>query len=291
VCEMKVTQTWHAPSLQSPAAAREVFEEIGRAVPISLISTFRPHLMTVRPDEILRDVLERSELRQYDFLPVEARGAVRGLLCAEDLRRSGAMARSDVRVRDKALKLEDVALISADAPMLEFIRSAHTYRCRLVLRGTKIDGIVTFSDLQQLPVRALLFMLITHMELLIAEVIRCVSQVPDEWTMYLAKQRQERIETRWRRLESDNMAIDRLTATEFGDKISILSKWLGRLPARLPASPSLLATLREAERLRHVVAHSGDYAKDRKNAQQTSRRVEESLSAVGWLTDVWQVVR
>lgn len=65
-------------------------------------------------------------------------------------------------------------LISADSGILTYIERAdeHEHTCRLVLYGDRLEGIVTLSDLQKLAVRPALFMLVTHVELLMARWIR-----------------------------------------------------------------------------------------------------------------------
>jgi hypothetical protein len=49
-------------------------------------------------------------------------------------------------------KLDDSLLVSTDAPLWEFIHTVHEQPYRLVVQKTKIDGIVTWSDLLKVPV-------------------------------------------------------------------------------------------------------------------------------------------
>jgi hypothetical protein len=55
--------------------------------------------------------------------------------------------------------------------VLAYLEEADRHPCRLVMRGTRIAGIITILDIQQLPVRPALFLLVTHLELLMAAVI------------------------------------------------------------------------------------------------------------------------
>jgi predicted transcriptional regulator len=49
-------------------------------------------------------------------------------------------------------KLDDSPLVLTDAPLWEFIHTVHEQPYRLVVQKTKIDGIVTWSDLLKVPV-------------------------------------------------------------------------------------------------------------------------------------------
>jgi hypothetical protein len=84
-------------------------------------------------------------------------------------------------VRDHAKSLSEENLIGADAGILTFVRDADSRPCRLVVAGTEIIGLVSLSDLQRLSVRPVLFMLITHLELLMTDVIRAEFEASSEW--------------------------------------------------------------------------------------------------------------
>jgi hypothetical protein len=61
------------------------------------------------------------------------------------------------RVYEKMRHLSEANLIGADASILAFVRDADRHKCRLVVSGCEISGLVSLSDLQRLPVRAALF--------------------------------------------------------------------------------------------------------------------------------------
>ncbi|MBV5269366.1 MAG: hypothetical protein JZU55_04890, partial [Afipia sp.] len=68
--------------------------------------------------------------------------------------------------------ITEADLIGADAGILDFIRQADFSKFRFLVTGTEISGLVSLSDLQRLPVRAALFGVITHLEMVMTEVIR-----------------------------------------------------------------------------------------------------------------------
>ena len=63
---------------------------------------------------------------------------------------------------------EDI-VIGADASIIDFVTTADERQTRLVVSGDRVAGLVSLSDLQQLPVRAALFTLITRLEIAMAQ--------------------------------------------------------------------------------------------------------------------------
>jgi hypothetical protein len=61
---------------------------------------------------------------------------------------------SEEPVSARMSRLSDENLIGADASILTFVRNADRQKCRLVLSGLEISGLVSLSDLQRLPVWA-----------------------------------------------------------------------------------------------------------------------------------------
>jgi hypothetical protein len=153
-----------------------------------------------------------------------------------------------------------------------------------LLRQTRIAGIVTISDLQKLPVRPALFLVVTHLELLMAAAIRSrfAGQFDEAWLALLGSRR-EGVEDRWRDLNSKNLAIDRINATQFADKRQILIK-----SGLLQCSRSLAEReLSAIERLRDSLAHASDYALTIESAQSTICRVK---LAQRWIKTLQQVL-
>jgi hypothetical protein len=158
---------------------------------------------------------------------------------------------------------EDI-IISADAGILTYIESAAEQPCRLVLRGRQLDGIVTLSDLQRLPVRPTIFLLITHLELLMSDWIRQRCQSEQDWLKLLDDGRHKAIEKQWGKLQDNDLAIDRLTATHFSDKYKLVVK-LGSF-GDADGCENELYRIKE---LRNRVAHAGDYALTQETARET----------------------
>jgi hypothetical protein len=171
------------------------------------------------------DLVSNPTHQPYDYLPVRKGGRIVGLLPLHEFR-DGLTRPAGETASVSMQPLDQSSLIASGTGALAYIEEADQHPCRLVMRGTRIAGIVTISDLQTLPVRPALFLLVTHLELLMAAVIRerfrgCAD---DEWLIHLGQQRRKCVEAKWQELQSKNLAIDQINATQFADKRQILLK-------------------------------------------------------------------
>jgi hypothetical protein len=245
------TRPWAAPPLSINPTS--VLSSIERGLTVSLIATFEPDLVCCPTNAQIGDLLASSKFGPFDYLPVMVERRIVGLLPLHQLRTGDTNHR---HASDEMLTLDERRLISADVGILTFIELADEHPCRLVVRGTTIDGIVTLSDLQKLPVRPALFLLITHLELLMSETIRRHFQGSDAWIAILSPERQAKVTNKWERLNAENLAIDLISAAEFCDKRKVLLRSvdlsIGRNKGELQ--------LKQIEKLRDSLAHSSDFA-------------------------------
>lgn len=174
-------QRWARPSLDADADA--LLGSVEQGLSVLLIATPRDRLVTCDVAEDLRTVVTRNEVQRFDFLPVVRAGDGGPQICGLVQMTPFLDGRLEPErsVRDRMEPLSEENLIGADAGILTFVRDADVRPCRLIVAGTEIVGLVSLSDLQRLPVRPVLFMLITHLELLMAEVIRVEFGTSDDW--------------------------------------------------------------------------------------------------------------
>jgi hypothetical protein len=167
--------------------------------------------------------------------------------------------------------LDQSILIASDSGVLRYIEEADASPCRLVLRHTQIAGIVTISDLQKLAVRPALFVLVTHLELLMATAIRARFQDrPDDDWLTLLEYRRERVEDEWLKLKAGELEIDRIAATQFADKRQILVK-SGLIRCSRSRAEREFGSI---EGLRNGLAHANNYASTRESAHKTITAVK-----------------
>jgi hypothetical protein len=246
---------------------------------VRLISTFEPSLVSCLEDDLVRKVCESDRYRSFDYLPVKRDDRIIGLLSMAEVKSYSDDSTDPVTKHMR--QIDDTTLISSDVGILSFVEHAEEHPCRLVLSGMKIDGIVTLADLQKLPVRPPIFFLITHLELLMATVLRSRFK-DDDWLDMLQPTRRKNIEDKWSTLRAGNMEIDRIHATEFCDKRDVILKSDLRLPnlSRTQAEKQL----REVEELRNNLAHAGDIASNETRALQTVDSVRLARQWIAYFT-------
>ena len=232
--------------------AGDAFETLHRGLTVGLISTPRDDLKTCSLDDSIADVIMHTT-ESYDYLPVtaEERGRIVGLFHAVDF-----TDKSEGRVREHCRPQSEEHLIGADASILDFIRQADCRPCRLVVSGTGIVGLVTLSDLQKLPVRAVLLALLTGLEISMSEAISRCFPTPEDWLPFLSEGRQKKLQQEIHKSKDEDGFVNELLFTQFCDKRDILA----RLPCFFSRKKDLRERLKEIEKLRDRLAHANDYA-------------------------------
>ncbi|MBD2075494.1 hypothetical protein H6F86_16645 [Phormidium sp. FACHB-592] len=240
----------------------QILPALEEGIPITLITSF--DLITCELDDPMEEVLSRSDLQGFDYIPVRDESeSVVGVLVHQDALKPNEPVRAVMR------QLHPSMLISADASLLSFVAEVDQTPFCLVVRGREIAGIVTLSDLQKLPVRPVLFMLITSVELLLAEWLRQNYPNEEDWLCKVEPNRRPRIEKKWQDLQKSNMAIDRISTTDFRDKRDAALN----LGAFSGLENEAKRKLEAIGKLRNSVAHAGDYALTPTTAKDVAQTV------------------
>ena len=249
----------------------EGFERVHASLTVPLIATRRdgdkdrPGVRVCRLDDSLAQVRAANINPVFDFLPVEETSRdIVGLFSA----RSSSNADDDhgeLLVRDRMCPLSEADLIGADATILDFIRRVRP-KPLLVVSGGQIEGLVAWSDLQKLPVRAAVFALVTGFELTMYEAIKTVFPEGDSWSEHLTPDRVEKAKKVFGQRGGNDSDVDLLLCTEFCDKRTILKKSLPFDPQAksshaIPLSKWVFeAKVKRIEKLRNPLAHASTYA-------------------------------
>lgn len=254
---------WAADPLSDGSIA--AVAAIEGAVTVDLIATFEPQLACCSKTDAIDRLLADTSYAQFDYLPVRSEGRIVGLLPLGKFRAApidplGLTAESAMHSLDQSI------LITSGSSVLRYIEEAEASPCRLVIRDTQIAGIVTISDLQKLAVRPALFVLVTHLELLMAAVIRAYfrERADDDWLVKLGDRR-DRVEQNWQKLKADGLEIDLIAVTQFADKRQIMVKSGLFQCSRSQAEREFGAI----EDLRDGLAHANNYASTRESALKT----------------------
>lgn len=199
------------------------------------IATFG--LVTCDRNEPPAEVYDDPERASYDFIPVRDEGRVVAVLERPNL---------------TPRPLDDTMLVSGQTPLTWFVRHALESPYRLVIRHGNIEGIVTRSDLQKLPVRLLVFTLITHLEMTMADLIRRALD-EDAWVQLLSENRRHKLREKQQSLLRGRMDLPLIELTEFCDKRDIIKK-------HFKQGKRFEKELKAIENLRNTIAHAGSFA-------------------------------
>ncbi len=149
-------------------------------------------------------------------------------------------------------------LIGSHVSILDFVRKADQQPFCFVIDGHRIGGLVSLSDLQQLPVRAALFAMVTQLEMTMMEVI-AASFEGDTWIGLLSSGRQKELDLALQKATVEHNQVDSLLYTQFCDKADILRKQ-GELDKWGVRKADWKADFRGIQSLRDQLAHGNDFA-------------------------------
>ncbi|HUA14785.1 MAG TPA: hypothetical protein VMG31_05770 [Verrucomicrobiae bacterium] len=164
-------------------------------------------LMTCNSGDDAAEVLSRPTLAEFDQIPILDGNRIVGIL-----ERNGQRRRA----------LDDSLLVSADEHLAGFIFTLKSQPYRLVVDGTAIKGIVTWSDLLKTPVLLFAYALLAELELLMNAAIRVKYGEKDGWVEELEKNEQNAITGRRKKLEKENLALPTIELADFGHKAKVI---------------------------------------------------------------------
>ena len=257
----------------------DVLERVQRSLTVDMVMTPRAELQTCRRDETASAIMDRNT-DSFSFLPVvdEAKRFL-GLYWA-------------ARWFDKKAPVEPIGedfepfsediVIGADASIIDFVKTADERPTRLVVSGERVAGLVSLSDLQQLPVRAALFTLITRLEMAMAQRIETEWHGEDDtgWLELLSEERRKRIREAINKTKDDDGFVSEIAFSQLSDKATIIRK-----EQLIPGSGSRLTREFNAIReLRDDIAHANYYAESPKASAKTCETVRTIVRIKGELS-------
>ena len=247
------------------------FEEVHAGLTAGQITVPRSELRICQAYDRVREVRALNRGPVYDYLPVTDHGGhLIGMLPTET---SPDASGDDLKVIDHMDPLSEADLIGAGMPIVDLIGRTRA-KPLLVVSGHEIIGLVAWSDLQKLPVRAALFALVTGFELTMYEAIKRRFEERDDWTEHLSNEmrlcRARREYDKQRKRGSD---VDLLLCTQFCDKRDILIAAFDFTIGK----EKLEKKFRAIERVRDAVAHATNYAMTLQQAQELRAIIDNLL--------------
>jgi len=165
------------------------------------------NLATCKSTDDPAEVLSRPTLAEFDQFPILEGNRIVGIL---------------ERKGKKQRPLDDSLLVSADEHLAGFIFTLKSQPYRLVVDGTAINGIVTWSDLLKSPVLLFAYALTAELELLMNGAIRLKYGDDDKWVLELDKDEQKLINKRKKKLEKENLILPTIELADFAHKAKVI---------------------------------------------------------------------
>jgi CBS domain-containing protein len=212
------------------------------------------------PDMSVGSVLNDSKLMDFDHIPVIEGSRIVGMLERGSLNHAGT-------VRDGMRRLDGEMLVSAEQPLPKFLPTLAESPYRLVVQGTKIEGIVTLSDVAKLPVRLLAFTSVAHLEAVLTEVIRRKYSHDDEaWLLLLDKYQRNEVAGRLKGRKKQNIhLLSSIEVAGFRHKLTAVANL--RKLTKLESDRESIVTFRNS------LAHDGDFVKECKGIEGLLERL------------------
>lgn len=204
------------------------------------------------PDERIGVVRARVDRYDFDNVPVRNGGVV-GVV--EDIKTY----KPDDRAADVMAPLAEPMLIAGSVSLVSFLPRIDDRPYRLVVDEERITGVVTPSDVVQLPVRLLVFTLLVHLEETMRNLIRDrVGDDSDRILGALDATARGRIEQLLERHARANLNPSPLDVTSFMDKADLMFDL-----RVITEGAADRAQFKEFRDLRNKIDHVQDFAETR----------------------------
>lgn len=257
--DRELTMAKYPRSSSSPEGqfgnALAAFQE---SLPVSLIAVDRDEFVTCKVTDKVSEVLEKIHGKDFDYLPAVADDTpdteILGVLEVASASRVEA---DDRTVDDCMCPLGEHYLLGADASILAFVRDAAQNPFRLLVSGNRISGLVSMADLHQLPVRAALFAILTHLEMTMTDVIRTF--IKPDWMGLLSDRQRVGVRSWVKKAQKENTSVDPLLYTGFGDKVDIITKGWPFPESAQAGDVQFKAGMTVVKKFRNKVAHANTY--------------------------------
>lgn len=187
----------------------------------------------------------------FDILGIKENGSVIGYVRKNDLNEESTLGTVTRTFQTGEIVSETTSLIETLFLLKETERI-------FVLEGNNINKLVTRADIQKVPVRLLLFGLISLLEMNFSSIIR--TYLPnDSWKKYLSETRLKKAEILFEDRKRKNQEIDLCDCLQFCDKREIILSDKGLFSLfEFESKNKGKESLRELEDLRDHIAHAQD---------------------------------
>ena len=244
----------------------KVLEKIQHKLSVSMIMTPRIALKTCRKNDSVKSIIEANN-HNFTWIPVVGdSGHISHIFDTGSIKEE----HPDAEIADFCLPINENIIIGGDASIYEFIETAEEQKFKLVVSGSEVSGLVTISDLQQLPVRVAIFSLITNLELLLADIITKFCPEDCDWEEKLSANRRVKLQEAVQKSEQSDLSVSKIVLTQFADKTTLATKLdLIDIP-----NTKLRKLFDNINKLRDEIAHASNFAEDELKATELCATVK-----------------
>jgi len=261
-----------------------VYQQLGqlrqlveREIVVRHIATY--DLYGPRPEEEATAVYREMAKLRIDTAPLKEGPKYHRYVQAKELKEAKGPC------KECADPISVATVIAENLPIVEVFEALYENPFLFVLRGRRIEGIVTKADLQRIPVRILMFGLITLLEMNLREIVR--NQYGEgDWVEALNKTRMDKARKLQEERNEQDTGIGLLECVQLCDLRDIVAKGplLHEMFPGLSPIP-FEKCLKEIEDYRNNLAHA--QALDLSQLLNVFRQLQKTLDA----TDKWLSAR
>ncbi len=195
-----------------PASFDEVLEALSSKLCITQIMVADPQCCAKEDDPL--NILEIMKLKNYDIMPINEEGKVTSYVERELLEK-------EKQIEPAVRQITTDVIVSADTCVSEMVDLFQRSRFFFVNKRNDLVGLVTYADLNKIPMRVLLFVLISQFEFLLLTLIKKFYR-KETWISKLALERQEKIKELYNEKRKHDTDISFEDCLNLGDMIELL---------------------------------------------------------------------
>ncbi len=193
-------------------------DEIAASIRVRHIQTPLPRLLSFPRTEAVATARQALADRQFDSAPVLDAGQVCGYVLGSDLPNGRGTIEPHIRL------ITIGTVVTGDTPLAALMPWMVDAGFLYVVDGNKVAGIVTPYDLNKQPGRTYFYLLISVLELALAERIRGHFRDQEAAVNMLRASRRRRIQDRLREQRGRDIVADQVAAMDFADLFSIIGE-------------------------------------------------------------------
>ncbi len=194
-----------------------------------------------------KELLKVAEDNGYSYFPVKEDGLINGIMTVDSLK-SGER---------EIMPLTSDWLIAADTPILHLLElfAEDDTRNFFVLSSSKVMGMVSPADLNRIPARASVYLLVAHYETLVTELIRQeIGETDEAISRYLSEKSIEKARETRNKKRSKDLELPLIRYVNLFDLVEIV-KQHDELRDRLEFESKKSVDTMKFDIVRNPVAH------------------------------------